>query len=347
MRLLTRNAGKIAFVVLGLFLALSFKLAWDDSLTFDEVAHIPAGYSYVKEFDYRLNPEHPPLLKVLAGLPLLALDPKFDTDAPFWTGTGTDYPGEYGQWSAGHYLLDNAANPDLLIFLARLPLVLVAAAFGWLLFVWGRRLAGAIGGLLALALYAFSPNVLGHAHLVTTDVGIAAAMTAAFFFFINFLKRPSWRNAILAGIFLGVAQVTKFSAVMLYPIFGVLALLYPLFVRYANKRVSGLGRLSIIAQYLRSFCALIISLAVIWVVYAPWTVTMPENVLETLAISKIPDTTSVRDSAFRSFILGANQNALTRPLAMYAQGLIQVFHRVEGGNGAYFLGTVSSDANPW
>ena len=159
MRFITQNANKIAFVILSLFLLVSIKLAWDDSLTFDEIAHIPAGYSYVKELDYRLNPEHPPLLKVLAGLPLLTLDPKFDTAKPFWTTTGVDYAGEYGQWSAGHYLLDNAENPDLLVFLARLPLVLVATTFGWLIFIWGKRLSGAIGGLLALTLFSFSPNI--------------------------------------------------------------------------------------------------------------------------------------------------------------------------------------------
>ena len=46
------------------------------SATMDEVAHLPAGYSYVVTRDFRMNPEHPPLVKVLAALPLLALHPK-------------------------------------------------------------------------------------------------------------------------------------------------------------------------------------------------------------------------------------------------------------------------------
>ena len=37
----------------------------------DELAHIPAGYGYIHNFDYRLNPEHPPLVKALAMFPVL------------------------------------------------------------------------------------------------------------------------------------------------------------------------------------------------------------------------------------------------------------------------------------
>ena len=56
--------------------------AWSmagDSLTIDETAHLPAGYTYWKEGDYRLNPEHPPLMKLMAGFPLLFLDTTYDT----------------------------------------------------------------------------------------------------------------------------------------------------------------------------------------------------------------------------------------------------------------------------
>jgi hypothetical protein len=42
------------------------------SPTWDEPAHLFAGYSYLKWGDFRANPEHPPLAKLLAALPLLA-----------------------------------------------------------------------------------------------------------------------------------------------------------------------------------------------------------------------------------------------------------------------------------
>jgi hypothetical protein len=138
--------------------------AWNDGAIFDETAHIPAGYSYVTQHEIRLNPEHPPLLKDLAGLPLLFLHLNFDTNQPFWAGT---LPGKWdeGQWAAGRYLLYQAGNnADLIIFWARFPIILLSLLLGWFIFKWVRELAGISAGLFALILYAFDPNILGHNH---------------------------------------------------------------------------------------------------------------------------------------------------------------------------------------
>ena len=42
-----------------------------NSITWDEDDHIYAGYMSWKHADFGLNPEHPPLVKMLAALPLL------------------------------------------------------------------------------------------------------------------------------------------------------------------------------------------------------------------------------------------------------------------------------------
>ena len=60
------------------------------SATFDETAHLPAGYAYLKTGDLRLNPQHPPLIKMLAAVPLLALGPEMDLDDPAWQATPPD-----------------------------------------------------------------------------------------------------------------------------------------------------------------------------------------------------------------------------------------------------------------
>ena len=54
------------------------------SATFDEAAHLPAGYTYLKLRDYRLNPEHPPLVKTLAALPLLTMPVQLKPDDEAW-----------------------------------------------------------------------------------------------------------------------------------------------------------------------------------------------------------------------------------------------------------------------
>src|SRR5260370_13808127 len=41
--------------------------------TFDESAHLYAGYCYWKRGDFGVNPQHPPFVKLAAALPLLPL----------------------------------------------------------------------------------------------------------------------------------------------------------------------------------------------------------------------------------------------------------------------------------
>jgi hypothetical protein len=89
----------IALGMLGLMFILMFFSSWNDATTFDEVAHIPAGYSYLTQGDYRLNPEHPPLIKDLAAIPLLFLKLNFPTNIKAWTEDVN------GQWDIGRIFL--------------------------------------------------------------------------------------------------------------------------------------------------------------------------------------------------------------------------------------------------
>lgn len=332
----------IAFFIL-LVGTISFSLAWNDSLTFDEVAHIPSGYSYITTHDYRLNPEHPPLLKILSGLAILPLHPHFDTTQKFWT-TPNDL-GEYGQWDAGRYLLHQTSNnTDWLVFWARTPIVIISLFFALFIFYWGKRIGGIITGLFALILYTCDPNVLGHNHFVTTDIGIAIAIGIAFYFFLNFLKYPTWINTLYGGIALGIAQVTKFSAIMLIPFFGFLLITYAM-IKYRKKDQC---RIRICGDYLiKGIGALTIMICMIWIVYLPVTYKMPTTILPQIAAIKAQPEKYPRDIYFTKFITQTNKYTITRPFATYAQGLMQVFNRVDDGNVSFFMGTVSGDASRW
>jgi hypothetical protein len=68
-RRLIAISGAIPTVVLAGELWLSVK---DDSQTFDEAAHIYSGYSYWTRVDFGMNPEHPPLVKLVAALKIFA-----------------------------------------------------------------------------------------------------------------------------------------------------------------------------------------------------------------------------------------------------------------------------------
>ena len=85
MKKMKKFAPLLVALILAGFIAVSLVVSSQESTTMDEQAHIPSGYSYVKYNDMRLNPEHPPLLKDLAGIPLQFLDTKFPVDDAQWT----------------------------------------------------------------------------------------------------------------------------------------------------------------------------------------------------------------------------------------------------------------------
>jgi hypothetical protein len=176
------------------------------SATSDEVAHLPAGYTYWKTHDFRMNPEHPPLAKLLAALPLLALKPHLDTSWPEWTNR-IQYVFGYG------FLYTNDA--DRLLFWGRVPMTLLATLGGLIVFLWARDMFGPPSGLFALGLFAFSPNILAHGMLVTTDVPLAVFMTLALYLYWKHRSHPSLWTGAAVGLATGAAMASKFSGALL------------------------------------------------------------------------------------------------------------------------------------
>ena len=195
-------------VLLGLLflqLVLSMRL---HSATSDEVTHLPSGYTYLATGEVRMNAQHPPLIKLLAALPLLPLDPALDTrERARW-----DEPGF--EWSFGRqFLFSNDA--DRILFRGRFPVVLLSIVLGIYVFVWSRDLFGPAGGLLSLLLHCFSPIVIAHGHLVTMDLGLACFFVVTLYHLRRFVRDGGWPHGVAAGIGTGLALATKFSAVIL------------------------------------------------------------------------------------------------------------------------------------
>jgi 4-amino-4-deoxy-L-arabinose transferase-like glycosyltransferase len=334
-KFLEKNYRIIILLILIFMISVSLLNANNDSLIYDESAHIPAGYSYLTQHDMRLNPEHPPLLKDLAALPLLFIQPKFETTADFWTKDNADA----SQWNAGKsFLFASGNNPDQIVFWSRLPIILLSLLLGLFIFKWTRELAGLGAGLFALTLYAFDPNILGHNHFVTTDVGIAAFITFAFYYFLHFIKEPTRKNMLLAGLFLGLVQLAKFSAVLTFPVFGLLLIIYPLVRLHGHK-----SRWQSLGEYLWKGCLVfLISFLVVYVAYFLNTYQMPpEKLPEIMSHYMHPDDPRPLTVYTRKAILAINSVPLLEPMANYVFGVVRVFQRVGGGNVTYFLGEVS------
>ncbi|MBI1974944.1 MAG: hypothetical protein HYS57_01130, partial [Parcubacteria group bacterium] len=128
----------LAMGLLATMAGFLFYAAWHDSATMDEVAHIPAGYSYVVTRDMRLNPEHPPLVKTLSGLAVfLAARSHFPEDLTSWQ-TGIN-----DQWSFGFDFLYRSGNDaEKIIHAARIPAIILTLLLGWFIWLWGKELMG-------------------------------------------------------------------------------------------------------------------------------------------------------------------------------------------------------------
>lgn len=348
-----------ALLLLFVFLVAIFSMK-DDSATMDEVAHLPAGYSYLTQKDMRLNPEHPPLLKDLAAFPLLFIkNIHFPAEIKDWKEDVN------GQWGFGYNFLYKSGNPaDLMIFWGRIPMILVLILLGFYIFKWSRELFGPEGkplasygagnkaALLALFLFSFSPTFLAHGRLVTTDVGAAAGVFIASYYFLKALRESSKKNIILAGVAFGLAELTKFSVILLIPFFGFLSLVWWLAnpvrsnpawrdaVPPSAKRTSNGVKLGTLKQALKVFIlVMVIGFIVIWPFYQ-------YHVLNYPAERQARDTQFLLNShpiRWSGPVLSwAAQQPILRPYAQYFLGLFLVFQRARYGNTTYFLGEVSA-----
>ena len=226
----------------------------------DETVHLVAGYTYLATGDYRLNPEHPPLLKKLAALPLLSMSVwPAKLMAP---GDGTaSYPmlreawamsftKPIAHWVFAHHLLFSlrddalrrvAADPlhvpttvkyerrdflndtGAMFRRARIAMMLPGVLLALVIFVWSRELWGWWAAAFSVLLFCCDPNFIAHTGLVTTDVGVSLLMTTALYFFWRTSRKFTWLDATAFAIAFALAQVAKFSAVLMIPMLLILA----------------------------------------------------------------------------------------------------------------------------
>jgi hypothetical protein len=202
-------------LILAAQVALSVR---QESLTWDEGDHIFAGYMSWKTADFGLNPEHPPLMKLLATVPLLRLPlvaPKLQ---------GRFFKAE-SYFDGKDLLFGNrpAYGPDTLIFRVRMAAGLVTMLLALLVFCAGREMFGTAPGLIALTLLVFDPNILAHGAFVTTDAGVSCFYFATVYAFYRYCKAPSPAKLLVVGLAGGLALASKHSAVILLPTLALLA----------------------------------------------------------------------------------------------------------------------------
>lgn len=327
MKLTNKIANIFAAIFLMIMAALTFGAMRGDSLTMDEKSHLPAGYSYITQRDMRINPEHPPLVKDLAGIGqfLFVRAINFPYDSAAWTTMVN------GQWDFGQALLFDSNNPaDEMIFYGRLPMIGLLLILGFYLFKWTRELFGNAAALLALFLFILSPTFLAHGHLVTTDVAAALGAFAATYYFVKALKSPSWKNIVISGVALGIAELLKFSMILLFPMFVLLA---------------GTCWLAKMFSFKKAFRILFVSFTVCFLVIGPVYQFHVWNYPPARQVSDSKDILSSHGFKLgTAAIVWAADKPILRPYAQYFLGVMMVTQRVAGGNTTYFLGQISKES---
>jgi hypothetical protein len=351
------SAAKIGTIALALIVVTSgilmLKVSSQESAIMDELAHIPSGYSYDRYFDYRLNPEHPPILKSLAAVPLLFMGLNFPLNYQSWAKDVN------GQWDTGDAFLYgvNDRRADSIIFWARIFPILLTLLLVVLVYLWSKKLLGPIWALLPALFIGLSPNFLAHGHYVTTDLAAALGFFIAIWAYIRYLTSPNRKRFWIAGIIFGVAQLLKFSTVLLIPLFVFFMVMrWWLKARESGwKLFSGNSLKSLWKYFVALVGIFIVGYVLVWGVYAIFTANYPierQSADTTYILSSFgggPDPNwqkcppkGIGMRCLADIDIWMSSSPVFRSIGHYLLGVLMVIQRSAGGNTAYFLGQISN-----
>ncbi len=198
-------------LLLFVFFIQGFLSLLQKSPTFDEPVHLTAGYLYWKEHRFDYNIIHPPLANLLNTIPLL-----FHRNLKL---PGLNKRAKSEWIPAEDFLYRNRLNAEKILNQSRLVTLILGCLLGWLVFYWGREMFSWKGGIISLFLFAFSPNILAHSRLVTTDLAVTFFIFLSAYFFWKFIRFPSLLTSLAGGISLGFALATKYSSLFLLPLY--------------------------------------------------------------------------------------------------------------------------------
>lgn len=212
--------GTITIIVLGVI--LNIFQAYQNSPTADEPGHLASGVTQWRDGNFAYNTPHPPLTKLLAAIPVLF---QSNTMVRFANDAGK----KFSDLNAANDFLYRSENPaersQFFTFLGRLPMILFWLAMVIVTSLWARKRWGAFAGLIAAGALVFDPNLIGHGNLINTDVPLAAGFIATIWALDRYLGAVTRKNLVILVVIFALTQLTKFSAVILWPLVIGLGLL--------------------------------------------------------------------------------------------------------------------------
>jgi hypothetical protein len=215
--------------------------------TVDEATHVGAGLELLQYHRYDLQPENPPIPRiVMAAAPLAG---------------GMRWSAEGNRFQKIHDVMYGHGKYERNLVLMRLGNLVFFILAGWALFVWVRREFGEREALVAVLLFTTQPIVLGYSGLATFDTAATAGLAVAMITFSAWLRRPVMFRAALLGAGFGFSILMKFSCIGYVP--AACAAMYAVrLLRDPERRRERLRALATI------FIVPVAALAVIWAGYA-------------------------------------------------------------------------------
>ena len=279
----------------------------------DEPSHVGGGLEWLSRGTYTFEQQHPPLARIAVAL------------GPYFRGArfedGLDYLGN-------GMLALYRGNYSRTLSLARagtLPFWIASVLF---VYLWARELFGVRAALVSAALYSLLPPILAHASLATTDMAIAAMLTASLWTFQRWLRSPTPGRALIFGIALGLALVSKLSAVVFFPA-GALAIA----ICYLLENRSSLRQIHWWRVMASALLAVAVAFLVLWATFrftvGPTITAANRNLFEPLVTS-----TSGRELMYR---LGS----ISIPAPGFFGGIGDVLHHNHYGHPAFLMGRYS------
>jgi 4-amino-4-deoxy-L-arabinose transferase-like glycosyltransferase len=253
-----RNRRWVAAGVAGLLGILFLQLALSadrNSITWDEDDHIYAGYMSWRHADFGLNPEHPPLVKLLAALPLLHLPLKMPVLQDRFFKIEAFLNGK-------DFVFKNEA--DKILFRARIAASLLTLLLALLVFLATQEMFGTGAAFIALILLVFDPNLLAHGAFVGTDAGLSCFMFASIYAFYRHVKAPSLWRLVVVGFATGLALAAKHTAILVFPMLLLLAISEVVREKSTEEASKTKRTFSLAAAFIG---ITVIALAILWACY--------------------------------------------------------------------------------
>jgi 4-amino-4-deoxy-L-arabinose transferase-like glycosyltransferase len=271
---------KLSYLAVLLLLAIFAAQLWyhatRTSPVLDEPAHIFAGYRYWECKDFGINPEHPPLVKLLATVPLSARRLPFPD-----VGCGAQITPKVSGFVQGNiFIVQNGV--DQTVVPARLATALISLFLAVFIFLAAREMFGFWAGFTTLVLFAFEPNIIANGSIVTTDLALSATAFAAVYALYRYGKKPTPVRFLTAAICLGLMLSAKHSALLLLPVLFFLVIADATVFRNTDQ---SLGKIT--GRRIAFFGAIVLlGFTILWAMYGFQYYSLPGATAPTVSLEQ-------------------------------------------------------------